>query len=54
MQKWKPIRKIVAAALTAGIIFVAQRLGLDLGADEVNDAAQALAPIIVGYLTPGE
>lgn len=47
--RWAPIRKITLAALTAAVVYLAQRAGLDVGPDAVNDALQAALPVIVGY-----
>lgn len=48
-MNWTPIRKLAAAGITAAVIYAAQRLGLDIGSDDVNDAAQAILPVLVGY-----
>ncbi len=47
-----PIRKVIAAALAALVVYGAQRLGLDLGPAEVEEAAAAVVAIIVAYLVP--
>ncbi len=48
--QWKPIRKIVAAAVGAGIAWVALRVGVDLGPEEVNEAASGVVAVLAGYL----
>lgn len=54
MSKWTPVRKIAVAFLGSAITYVALRLGLDLGPDDVNEAASAVVGLIFGYLVPGE
>lgn len=49
---YSPIRKIVAAAVAAGIFYIARQVGLDLGSDDVNEAALGIVAIAAGYLTP--
>ena len=50
MQNWKPIKKVAAGFVAAGIAYVAVQLGVDLGDEDVNDAALALVGIVVAYL----
>lgn len=45
-----PTRKIGAAAIAAVLAIIARIGGFDLGPDELNVIAVALAPIITGYL----
>ncbi len=51
-NKWKPIRKIAVAAVAAGVTWLALRLGVDLGAAEINEAAAGVVAVLAGYLTP--
>lgn len=50
LTNYAPIRKIVAAFVAAGIFWVARRAGVDLGPDEVNEAANAAVGIAAGYI----
>jgi hypothetical protein len=54
MKNWKPVRKIVAAGVAAAVVYVARRLGLDLGSSEVNDVVEVVVPVVVGYLVKAE
>ena len=49
MGKWMPIRKIMAAAIAGAIFWGARQIGLDLGTDDVNEAAAILATVAAGY-----
>jgi hypothetical protein len=50
MRKWYPVRKIAAVMIGSGLFWVARQFGVDLGAEDVNDAAMALSGIALGYL----
>lgn len=52
MDKWLPVRKVAVGLIAAVLFWVAQRLGLDLGPDAVNEAAQAIIGFVVAYLVP--
>lgn len=49
---WAPVKKIVAVAVGSAIAWVAVKVGVDLGSDDVNAAAVSLVGIVFGYLTP--
>lgn len=50
MQNWTPIRKVAIGAVAAAIAYIARQLGVDLGSDEVNEAALAVVGIVTAYL----
>lgn len=52
MVNWTPIRKIFAAVVGAGLTWVALRLGLSLGSEELNEAATAIVGVIFAYVIP--
>lgn len=47
-----PIRKIAVTAVAAAIIYVASLLNLQLPDGDVQEAAQWIVPILLGYLVP--
>lgn len=51
MNDWKPVKKIVATFVGAGITWLALRAGVDLGPEAINQGAAALVGIVAGYLT---
>jgi hypothetical protein len=53
MQKWKPIKKVAAGFVAAGIAYAAHKLGVDLGNEDINDAALAVVGIAVAYIVKG-
>lgn len=52
MTDLAPIRKLVAAAVGAGLTWVAFRLGIPAGPAEVEQAAAAVVGLLFGYLVP--
>jgi hypothetical protein len=50
MQDWTPIRKVAAGFIAAGIAYVAVQLGVDLGDEDVKEAALAIAGVLTAYL----
>lgn len=52
MQNWKPIKKVAAGFLAAAIAYAARQLGVDLGSDEINEAALTIVGLAVAYLVP--
>lgn len=50
MERWKPIRKVLAGFIAAGIAYGAVQLGVDLGDEDVKEAALAIAGVLVAYL----
>jgi stage V sporulation protein SpoVS len=49
----KPIRKVVVAGITAGVLFLAHHvLHVQIGPDAVNSAVEAALPIVAAYFTP--
>jgi hypothetical protein len=53
MERWAPVRKVAAGFIAAGIAYVAVQLGVDLGDEDVKEAALALAGIVTAYLVSG-
>ena len=51
-MSYMPIRKIMATFVAAGIAWVGLRAGVDLGSDEINEAAVAIVGGLAGYLMP--
>lgn len=51
-MSYMPIRKIVATFVAAAIAWIGLRAGVDLGSDDVNEAAVAIVGIAAGYLVP--
>lgn len=49
-DQYLPIRKVAAAFIAAGIVYVAHQLGVDLGDQDADEAALALIPVIVAYV----
>ena len=49
MQDWKPIKKVAAGFVAAAIAYAAHKLGVDLGSEDINDAALALVGILTAY-----
>lgn len=47
---WRPVRKITAAFVGSGLAWCARRAGVDLGPDDLNEAAVALVGLIFGYI----
>lgn len=50
MDKYKPIKKVAAGFVAAAIVYVAHKLGVNLGDEDINDAALALAGLAVAYI----
>lgn len=50
MSGWTPIRKVAIGAVAAAIAYVARQLGVDLGSDEINEAALTIVGIATAYL----
>lgn len=52
MQDWTPIKKVAAGFVASAIAYVAKRAGIDLGPEEINEAAIAFVGVVVAYLVP--
>lgn len=50
LAKWRPIRKVAAGFVAAAIAYAAVQLGVDLGDEDIKEAALALVGIAVAYL----
>lgn len=50
MNEWKPIKKVAAGFVAAGLAYLARQLGVDLGSDEINEAALSIVGILTAYL----
>lgn len=50
--KLLPIRKIAAGLVASGLVYLARRVGLDIGDAAANEAAVAIVGFVVAYLVP--
>ena len=50
MDKYVPIRKVAVGFIAAAIAYAAHQFGVDLGDEDVNDAALALVGLLAAYL----
>ncbi len=49
---WLPIRKVAVGFVAAALVWIAQRIGLDIGSAALNQAATAVVGFVVAYLVP--
>lgn len=49
MRNLLPIRKVVVGLVGSGLTWAAMRLGLDLGSDAANQAAQIIVGVVFAY-----
>lgn len=50
LSQWRPVRKVAAGFVAAAIAYIAVQLGVDLGDEDIKEAALAIVGVAVAYL----